>query len=113
MIGNALRWLGKETNNRAVTVLLAICTVLGVAVGSAITFVANRVAPIMSPSFSTSDFGEGYRRGRREAELEYRLTAAENSLKLMERSRNIREKIRSMSDKEIDELLRQLGDDRK
>jgi hypothetical protein len=110
MLRGTVRWLGKEANNRAVTALLAIFTAFGVAIGAAITFVANRVLPTMSPSYSTAEFGEGYRRGRREAELEMRLSAAEQSIKIMRHTRAIEDKIRNMSDKELDEQLERLGD---
>lgn len=101
MLTRPMRWLGKETNNRAMMGLLAIFTAVGVAVGSAVTFVANRIAPVVSPSFAASEFGEGYRRGRREAELETSLIAAEHTIRALQARIEIVEKFRNMSEEEV------------
>ena len=105
MFGRIFKWLGFEANARAIMVLLTI----GGAIGIVGTFFIDRVVPLISPSLLATDFGEGYRRGRREAELEFRLKAAEGSLEAIERARKISERIEKMSDAELDALTRELS----
>jgi hypothetical protein len=77
-----VRWLGVETNSRAIMTLLAIGTAFGVAVTTIGSVALNRLAPALAPALSTTDYGEGYRRGRREAELEAKLRDAEARLRV-------------------------------
>ena len=95
-VRRAFRWLGIEPNFRAIMVLLAICSAIGTAAG----FAFIRVAPLLSPTWSSSEYGEGYRRGRSEAELEFGLRAAEKSVEALRLRQEIDEKIRNMSDEE-------------
>ena len=93
-LGKAFRWFGIEANARAIMTLIA----LGTIVGGLAVFAIDRLIPIISPSLSLTDYGEGYRRGKREAELEFRLGAAEGAIDRMRIVREIEEKVRHKTD---------------
>lgn len=91
------RWLGVAANARAITGLLSIGAVLG----GLTFFVLDKLLPIYSPGFAANTFGEGYRRGKREAELEQQVQQLKAVLDAMRQSEEIRLEVENMSDEEI------------
>ena len=94
-------WFGIEANYRAVTCLLAIGATLG---GLAI-FVGSKVLPVYSPTLSVTEFGEGYRRGKRESELVQQVAELETLLEQMRKSEKIRLEVENMTDEELKKFL--------
>jgi hypothetical protein len=111
--GRFIRWLGVETNSRAVTTLLAIGTAFGVALTTIGNVAFNRLVPVLSPALSATDYGEGYRRGRREAELEAKLRDAEARLRVADETvrfvrwqQKVREDFSRMTEEEVNAFLK-------
>ena len=101
------RWLGIEANARAIGALLLI----GGALASVLIYVAENISPRLSPGFSSTEFGEGYRRGRKEAELEFRLKAANQTIEAMQSRAGIHERISRMNEAELDAELQKWARD--
>ena len=102
LFGRVFVWLGIEANARAITGLLAI----GGVMGALALFLLDRVAPRISPQWSTTSFGEGYRRGQRETELEYKLLTAEDALGILRTRQEIDKKVRNMTEQEVTVALK-------
>ncbi len=98
-----LQWLGAEANSRAIGALLAI----GVAIGGALAFLTERVLPMYSPAFSLNNFGEGFRRGQRELELERRVLELEASIALSKRMDEIWRETNQMSEEKLNKALQE------
>lgn len=91
---------------RAIGSLIAI----GAVAGAALLYLGDRVLPLLSPTLAGNEFGEGYRRGKRETELELRVQELEATIQIMENSARIDEEINSMSEEEINKLLTENGE---
>jgi hypothetical protein len=91
------RWFGIEANYRAVTCLLGI----GAAIGGLAYFVGTKVLPIYSPGIAATEFGEGYRRGKREAELEQQVEQLNSLLETMRVNAEIRAEVERLSPEEL------------
>jgi hypothetical protein len=78
-VRHVFKWFGIEANSRAVMTLLAV----GGLLGGALLFATDKVLPVLSPALSSSDYGEGFRRGQREADLEQRIRSLEAQIEMM------------------------------
>ena len=96
-----LRWLGVEANARAVTTLLFI----GAAFGGIVVFAVDRLLPIADPGWDNSAFGEGYRRGQKEMQLQIKIQQLKQQEKVLRIGREIDEEIRNMSEEELNKAL--------
>jgi hypothetical protein len=103
MLGKRLfTWLGAEVNARAITTLLTI----GTGLGAFSYFLFDRIAPQISPQWSQMSYGEGYRLGRREAELEISLHTAKQSLRALRTKMEVDERVRNMTDRELNSAIK-------
>lgn len=94
-------WFGSERNSRSIATLIAIGAVLG----AIFTFAFDKIIPTFAPEWSLSAFGEGYRRGRREMELEFRLQHSEQAARALRERQKIDEWVRSLTDEQLVEEL--------
>ncbi len=101
-ISKALNWLGNSGNSRVITTLIAI----GALIGGIFVFAIERVVPVIAPEWSATAFGEGYRRGRREMELEFRLRSSEETTRILRQRQKIDEWVRSLTDEQLAEELK-------
>ena len=101
---NLIGWFGIEANARAVTTLIAV----GVALGAIVAFLVDRVLPTVDPAWDKSSYAEGYRRGKKEAELLRKIQDLEG----LEKSRRITEEImKEISEMSNEEINKGLEDD--
>jgi len=101
MIKKTFEYLGAEANARAVASITTITAIIG----SILVFVFLKIFPLFWPGLSNSGYDEGYRAGRREIELEYRVRRLEEQINNAELSRKIRQRVEGMTLKELDEEL--------
>ena len=99
---HVFKWFGIEANARAITTLLAI----GGLLGAALLFTTDRVLPLLSPALSSSDYGEGFRRGQREAKLELQVRELEARLWATQEAERVRQDNETLTSKEVRERLK-------
>ena len=101
-VRHVFKWFGIEANSRAVMTLLAV----GGLLGGALLFATDKLLPVLSPALSNSDYSEGFRRGRREAELELQVRELEARLWAMQEAERVRQENEMLTTEEVRERLK-------
>ena len=92
-----IKWLGAETNSRAITTLLLI----GGFIGGGIVYTIDNVVPRIYPEFGKSSYAQGYRAGKRETELTIKKEILEQNLKRMKSYLENERELNSLSSEQL------------